>query len=105
MSIHSLMGGLSILAHAHDIFYPSIHIHRVLHQFLPAICFPFPSKDRRDQPSIVQGGCRLRDRVTRPVAHSGSLWDAALDYCQSLDRVYEAQAQWFLYKVLSSADT
>ena len=33
------------------------------------------------------------------------LWDAALDYCHSLERVYVAQVQWLLYKVLSSAET
>jgi len=34
----------------------------------------------------------------------GPLWDAALDYCHSLDKVYVAQAKWILYRVLSAAD-
>lgn len=51
--------------------YSILHIHRVIHHFLSAIRFPFASSDRRPQPSIVRGGRRRRDRVPRPVTHSG----------------------------------
>jgi len=33
------------------------------------------------------------------------LWDAALDYCHSLDKVYMAQVEWILYKIMSVTDS